>query len=316
VTARSSAERWLLLASYGSVTVALFLILVKAAAWLYTGSASLLGSLIDSFMDSMASLISMAAVRYSLKPADEEHRFGHGKAESLAALAQSAFIMGSAVLLFLYCLERILHGREYVLEHTGIGMAVSVCAIVCTLGLLALQGHAIRLTGSTAIGADRLHYKSDLFMNASVIASMLFAQHGVYQVDAIIGVVIAVTISVGAVQIGREAFGLLMDKALPPAVDQRIRELALSSPGVLGVHDLRTRRSGMRYIIQLHLELDDDTSLLVAHGIADAVEMRLRAAYPGADVIIHQDPHSVVEEELAQALARLGRGVAPVSAGE
>jgi ferrous-iron efflux pump FieF len=304
VSARRSAESWLLLASYGSVAVALILIVVKAAAWLYTGSASLLGSLIDSFMDSMASLLSMAAVRYSLKPADEEHRFGHGKAESLAALAQSAFIMGSAVLLFLYCVERIVQAEEHVLENTGIGIAVSVCAIVCTLGLLALQTHAIGLTGSTAISADRLHYKSDLLMNGAVIVSLLFAQRGVYLVDVIMGLFIAVVISRGAVHIGWEAFGLLMDKALPPEVDHHIRELALSSPGVLGVHDLRTRRSGMRYIIQLHVELEDETSLLVAHGIADAVETRLREAYPGADVIIHQDPHSAVAEEYAEALAQ------------
>ena len=304
MTGRPSAERWLLLASYGSVAVALLLIVVKAAAWLYTGSASMLGSLIDSFMDSMASVLSMVAVRYSLKPADEEHRFGHGKAESLAALAQSAFIMGSAALVFLCCLERVLHAEGRVLERTGSGVAVSVCAIVCTLGLLALQTHAIRLTGSTAISADRLHYKSDLLMNAAVIVSLLFAQRGIQQVDVIMGLVIAVIICSGAVQIGREAFGLLMDKALPPEIDQRIRELALSSPGVLGVHDLRTRRSGMRYIIQLHVELEDETSLRLAHGIADAVEMRLREAYPGADVIIHQDPHSAVAQEHAEALAR------------
>jgi len=203
--------------------------------------------------------------------------------------------------------ERMLHAEEHVLEHTGIGVAVSVCAIVCTLGLLALQTHAIRLTGSTAISADRLHYKSDLLMNAAVIVSLLFAQRGVYQVDVVMGLVIAMIICRGALQIGWEAFGLLMDKALPPEVDQRIRDIALSSPGVLGVHDLRTRRSGMHYIIQLHLELGDETSLLVAHGIADAVDVRLREAYPGADVIIHQDPHSVVAEEHAEALARLAR---------
>jgi len=167
-----------------------------------------------------------------------------------------------------------------------------------------LQTHAIGLTGSTAISADRLHYKSDLLMNGAVIVSLLFAQRGVYLVDVIMGLFIAVVISRGAVHIGWEAFGLLMDKALPPEVDHHIRELALSSPGVLGVHDLRTRRSGMRYIIQLHVELEDETSLLVAHGIADAVETRLREAYPGADVIIHQDPHSAVAEEYAEALAQ------------
>mgnify|MGYP005612384133 CR=1 FL=1 len=151
MTGRPSAERWLLLASYGSVAVALRPLRVAGAGWLDAGPARSLCSLLASFLAAMASVLSMVAVRYSLKPADEEHRFGHGKAESLAALAQSAFIMGSAALLFLYCVERMLHAEEHVLEHTGIGVAVSVCAIVCTLGLLALQTHAIRLTGSTAI---------------------------------------------------------------------------------------------------------------------------------------------------------------------
>lgn len=301
--AHTRPERWLLLASYASVAVALFLIVLKAGAWLYTGSASLLGSLVDSVMDSMASLVSMAAVRYSLKPADEDHRFGHGKAESLAALIQAAFIMGSALLLLLYCLERILRVKEHSLENTDIGVAVTVIAIVCTLALVALQTHAVRITGSTAISADRLHYKSDLLMNASVIVSLLLAQRGFVQVDIFMGVVIALIISSGAVQIGRDAFGMLMDKALPAEVNAQIRALARSCDGVLGVHDLRTRRSGMRYIIQLHVELADSTSLVNAHEIADAVELRLREAFPGADVIIHQDPQSVAARERAARVA-------------
>jgi ferrous-iron efflux pump FieF len=303
VSARPAAERWLLTASYASVSVALFLIVLKAGAWLYTGSASMLGSLVDSVIDSLASTVSMFAVRYSLKPADEDHRFGHGKAESLAALMQAAFVMGSALLLLLYCLEKLLRPGGHVLEHTEVGVAVTVCAIVCTLALVALQTHAIHLTGSTAISADRLHYRSDLLMNASVIVSLLLAGRGYAQIDVFMGVLIALIISRGSVHIGREAFGMLMDRALPRDVDDRIRAIAVSSPGVQGVHDLRTRRSGMRHIIQLHVELSDSTSLLEAHRIADEVELHLLEEFPGADVIIHQDPESVAARERRTFLA-------------
>lgn len=294
VGARSHGERWLLAASYASVGVALSLIVVKGWAWLASGSASMLGSLIDSVMDSMASLVSMAAVRYSLKPADRDHRFGHGKAEPLAALAQSAFILGSALLLLLYCAERLLRAEHEPMMHTGLGLAVSAVAIACTLGLVALQSHAIRLTGSTAIRADRLHYHSDLLMNVAVIVSLLCARVGYARVDVLMGVLIALLIGTGALKIGREALDLLMDKALPEEIVRRIREIALGSAGVLGVHDLRTRRSGLRYFIQCHIEIADHTPLLAAHAIADAVERRLVAEYPGADVIIHQDPHTLV----------------------
>jgi ferrous-iron efflux pump FieF len=303
VTARPSSERWLLAASYCSVGVALTLILMKSVAWLYTGSASLLGSLLDSVMDSFASIVSMLAVRYSLKPADEDHSFGHGKAESLAALAQAGFIMGSAVLLLLYCVQRLLHPGESTLENTGAGVAVAACAIVFTLGLVALQTHVVRITGSTAISADRLHYKSDLFLNASVIVSMVLAQRGFPEVDVFMGVVIALIICRGSVHIGLDAFNMLMDKALPAEVNARIKQVAVSSEGVLGVHDLRTRRSGMRYIIQLHIELADGTSLLDAHRIADEVEARLHGEFPGADVIIHQDPQSIAASEHRAFLA-------------
>jgi len=294
---RSTTERWLLTASYSSVAVALLLILMKSGAWLYTGSASLLGSLLDSVMDSFASIVSMLAVRYSLKPADEEHSFGHGKAESLAALMQAAFIMGSALLLLLYCVQRLLHPGEYTLEHTAVGVFVAGSAIVFTLGLVALQTHVVKITGSTAISADRLHYKSDLFLNISVIISLLAAQRGFAQVDVYMGIVIALIICHGSVHIGREAFQMLMDKALPADVNDRIKVIARSSAGVLGVHDLRTRRSGMNYIIQLHIEVSDDTSLVEAHGIADDVEARLHAEFPSADVIIHQDPQSIAARE-------------------
>jgi ferrous-iron efflux pump FieF len=300
--------RWLLAASYASVAVAFLLIAAKLVAWYLTDSASMLGSLLDSVMDSMASLINMVAVRYSIKPADEDHRFGHGKAESLAGLAQSGFIMASAFLLLVHCAERLAGPSPAALENVTIGLAVTVFALCSTLALVAVQSHAIRLTGSTAIRADSLHYKSDILLNLSVMAALAGASWGFPRVDAILGAGIAFFIAHGAWRIGWEAFDMLMDRELPPEVDREILALALSHGEVLGVHDLRTRRSGNRYHIQLHLEFADDTVLLSAHNVADEVEAAIGARFPGADIIIHQDPQGIVASERATSGAASSAG--------
>jgi ferrous-iron efflux pump FieF len=310
------AERWVLIASNASVAVALALIAGKSVAWYLTQSASLLGSLLDSVMDSMASVLTLLAVRYSLKPADADHRFGHGKAESLAALAQAGFIMASALFLLVYCVRRSLGAGADGPAHTAAGLAVSLFAIVCTLALVAVQSHAVRLSGSAAIRADSLHYRSDLMLNLSVIAALGGTAIGYPRLDALTGIGIALYIAHGAWHIGWVAFDTLMDRELPPEVDQAIVALALQHEGVLGVHDLRTRQSGMRYHIQLHLEFDDETPLLRAHDIADAVETALRARFPGADVLIHQDPCSAVLAERRGTSGRSGaRDVADAGRG-
>lgn len=299
---RGEALRWLLLASYGSVAVALLLILAKAAAWWLGGSASLLGSLLDSVMDSMASVINALALRYALMPADDEHRFGHGKAESLAALAQSGFILASAGMLLVHCVGRLVQPVPEPITHAGLGIAVTLFSLACTLALVAVQARAIRLTGSTAIRADSLHYRSDILLNGTVVIALLGSVR--YPVlDAALGGGIALYIARGAWHIGLEAFHHLMDRELPPEVDREILALCAAQPGVTGVHGLRTRRSGHRYLVQLHLEFPDDTPLLRAHDIADGVELAIRARFPGADVTIHQDPESVAAaERAAQAI--------------
>lgn len=293
---RGEALRWLLLASYGSVVVAVLLILAKAVAWWLGGSVSLLGSLLDSVMDSMASVINALAVRYALVPADDEHRFGHGKAEFLAALAQSGFILASAAMLLVHCVGRLVEPQPEPITHTGLGVAVTLFSLACTLVLVSVQARAIRLTGSTAIRADSLHYRSDILLNATVVIALLGSVR--YPVvDAALGGGIALYIARGAWQIGLEAFHHLMDRELPPEVDREILALCEAQPGVSGVHGLRTRRSGHHYLIQLHLEFPDDTPLLAAHEIADGVETAIRARFPGADVMIHQDPESVAAAE-------------------
>jgi len=287
--APARSERLLRRATYASVTTAAILILAKFVAWALTGSVSVLASLVDSLMDLGASAVNLIAVRYSLAPPDAEHRFGHGKAESLAGLAQATFIAGSAVFLIFEAVDRLLHPRA--LTDIGVGIAVMVFSIVVTVVLLAVQRHVIRLTGSTAIRADALHYGTDLATGVSVIVALVLAQaFGWNGLDAWFAIAIAVYIVVSAWQIGRDAFQMLLDRELPDDQRVRIESLALGHPDVLGVHDLRTRQSGRLPIIQLHLEIDAGRPLADAHRIAKEVEVSILQAFPHADVTIHQDP--------------------------
>ncbi len=278
-------------ATLASVVTASVLIAAKLVAWLLTGSVSLLASLVDSLMDVAASIINLMAVRYALEPPDAQHRFGHGKSEALAGLAQATFIAGSAVFLVFHAVDRLLHPVP--LADLEVGIVVMVFAIVATAVLVAIQRHAIRHTGSTAIRADSLHYLTDLLTNVGIIAALVLAGLGWQGIDPVIAIVIAVYIFWSAWGIGREAFHVLMDRELPEAVRERVTALALGHPEVRGVHDLRTRQSGLVKIIQLHLELDAWLPLREAHTMAKQVEREILAAYPEADVTIHQDPREV-----------------------
>ncbi len=280
--------RLLKLASTASVATAGCMIVVKLVAWYITGSVSLLASLIDSVMDSLASLINLFAIRYSLQPADAEHRFGHGKAEPLAGLAQAAFISGSAIFLILNAVDRLNFPRE--IEQVGIGVGVMLLAIVFTLALLALQHHVIRITGSTAIRADAMHYASDLLTNLSILLALYLSTLGWGWADPVFAIGISIYIFYSSFQIGRDAFQQLMDRELPIEIQQQILAVAMDTPAVLGVHDLRTRQSGQTRYVQLHLELDQDLPLSQAHTIADIVEDRIKAILPDAEIMIHQDP--------------------------
>ncbi|MGD2074252.1 MAG: cation diffusion facilitator family transporter [Gammaproteobacteria bacterium] len=284
----SHKRRLLHLATGASVATAGILIAAKLAAWLLTGSVSVLASLVDSLMDAAASVVNLIAVRYSLEPPDAEHRFGHGKAESLAGLAQATFIGGSAVFLVLHAVDRLLHPRP--LQDVPVGVSVMVFAIAATLVLLAIQRYVIRRTGSTAIRADSLHYRSDLLVNASIILALMLETRGWTGFDPVFALAIAAYILYSAWHIGHDAFQLLMDRELPPEMQERVRRVALDDARVLGIHDLRTRQSGQTPFVQLHIELHPDMSLTEAHAIADHIESAIRETLPGADVIIHQDP--------------------------
>jgi len=283
---------WMKRATYASASVAGLLILSKLMAWIWIDSVSLLATLLDSCLDAVASLITLFAVRHALEPADSDHRFGHGKAESLAALAQSMFITGSALFLILEAFSRFFHPKP--LEDVGIGLAVMVFSIAATLALLSFQRLVIRKTASVAIQADAMHYKTDLYMNISVLLALLLAYYGWSGFDAVFALGIAVFILYSAWEIIQLALKDLMDQELSDDERENIRQIILKHPKALGVHDLRTRKSGATLFIQLHLELDDDLPLIEAHAISDAVEAALLEVYPHAEIIVHEDPVSSI----------------------
>jgi ferrous-iron efflux pump FieF len=281
-------------ATYASLTVAAVMIVVKLAAWLVTDSVSLLSSLIDSLLDGAASLVNLVAVRQALVPADREHRFGHGKAEPLASLGQSAFIAGSAVLLLIQALQHLL--KPVPISNTGIGIAVMMIAIVVTGGLVLYQRSVVRRTRSLAVSADELHYRADLVLNGSVIVSLVASSTlGWVYIDPLFGAAIGCWILWGAWRVANKAIVQLMDRELPDDERTRIRAIALAHPEVRAVHDLRTRAAGPTAFIQIHLEMDGGLTLSEAHRISDTVEAQLLAAFPRAEVMIHQDPEGVDE---------------------
>jgi len=281
-------------AAIASVSVATVLIIVKFAAWIFTDSVSLLSTLIDSFLDAAASLVNLLAVHHALQPADREHRFGHGKAEPLASLAQSAFIGGSAVFLLIQAGERMVHPRA--VANTDIGYAVMVFSIVLTIALVAFQRYVVKKSGSVAIDADSLHYKTDVLINLGVMVSLfLSSSMGWKYADPLIAILIALYIVKGAWGIGNTALAILMDRELEDDDRQKIRDIVMAHEEVKGLHDLRTRSSGVHVFIQFHLELDGDMKLKEAHDISEDVERELMEAFPNAEVIIHEDPEGVEE---------------------
>ncbi len=293
----SDTAKLLRIATYASVATATLLILAKTVAWLLTGSVSVMASLVDSVMDAGASLINLFAVRYSLMPADDEHRFGHGKAEALAGLGQATFIAGSAVFLVLHAFDRLLHPQP--LAQIGVGLAVMLFAILATVVLLWIQHYVIKRTNSTAIRADALHYATDLATNSATVLALLLAQLGWSGLDPVFALGIATYILYSAYHIAWEALQLLLDRELSAQEREEIESIAQSTPRVLGVHGLRTRQSGQTKVIQLHLELDDDLPLADAHRISLAVDEGLRARFPAADITIHQDPTGLGDETKA-----------------
>jgi ferrous-iron efflux pump FieF len=281
-------------ATNASVAVSVILIVIKFVAWLATGSIAMLSSLVDSLLDVVAAIVNLLAVRQALEPADHEHRFGHGKAEPLAALAQSAFLAGGALLLTFEAISRLVSPEPIIRIH--LGMAVMVVSLLLDGGMVVYQRRVVAKTGSLAIGADELHFRSDMIVNAAVLVALVLDQtFAAPLLDPLLGGAIGLWIIVGSIRLVRLSMRQLMDQELPDEDRARIRRIAESAPEVSAVHDIKTRVAGPTAFIQLHLEMDGAMDLHRAHEIADMVEAKLRAAYPHADIIIHQDPAGLEE---------------------
>jgi ferrous-iron efflux pump FieF len=281
-------------ATYASVTVAAILIVAKLVIWDMSDSVALLSSLIDSTLDVMASLISLFAVRQALMPADKEHRFGHGKAESLAALGQSLFVGGSAVFLVFEAGGRVLRPPE--VDNGIAAISVMVLSLVMTLVLVQFQRFVIKETGSMAIAADSLHYTADLLVNGGIIIGLIaVTAFGWTLADPLVALAVALYLIITAWRIALCAMDMLMDREFDDSAREEIHSIILSHPEVKSMHDLRTRSAGVHSFIQLHLELDGDLSLSEAHRISDEVEKLVSAKFENAEILIHEDPEGLDE---------------------
>jgi len=289
-------ERWLRQATWASLGTAIGLLVVKAAAYFATNSVAVLASLADSLLDAMASAANFWAVRVSFRPADDIHSFGHGKVEALAGLGQSLLVAGSGLWLLYESSARFILPKP--MAQLGWGMLVMGIAVVATLVLLVFLDKAIAATGSAAIKADALHYRTDILSNFAAFVALALGYWGVLWADGLLGLAIAVFVLKSALAIARESIGLLMDAQLSSELQAKIFQVVREVPGVLGAHDLRTRRSGATVFVQLHVEAPDELSLLEAHALADKAEEAIVHILPEAEVLIHVDPSSVVLHEL------------------
>lgn len=283
-------------AALASVTLALVLLVAKAwAAW-QTGSTAMLGSLADTALDVIASLTTLLGVRIAAMPADLDHRFGHGKAEALVALAQVVLITVSAIGIGWRAIDRLLNGAET--QAMGDGIAVSVLAIVFTFALLWYQAQVIARTGSVAIKTDNIHYKSDLFLNITVVVALLLEQAlHVRGADAVIGIGIALWLLWGAWRGSHEAVNQLMDREWPEDERQKFLEAAAEFPELEGLHDLRTRKSGTLRFVQFHVWVPANWTVQQAHDRLDAAEEALQDRFPGTEILIHVDPEGQTDRE-------------------
>lgn len=272
-----------------SVTVAVVLIALKLAATLSTNAISLMASLIDSTMDLFASLVTLIAVRIALQPPDEDHRFGHGKAEPLAALAQATFIAGSGAFLFLEAIQRLI--RPQPIDAADLGIMVMLVSMLTTAGLVFFQRYVIRKTRSPAIKADAAHYTADFLINAATIAALWIAHQGIEWIDPIFGAIVGGFVLFSAWQVGRAALDQLMDREVLDGSESRIHDLATAHPSVHAADHIRTRMAGRTMIIQLYIYLDNHLDLANAHVIGDEVAANIQKGFPGADVLIHEEPY-------------------------
>lgn len=282
-------------AAIASIAMALSLAALKGWAVWRTGSTAMLGSLADTALDFVASLVTLVGVWIAAQPADAEHRFGHGKAEALAAIVQVILIAVSAGGIALRAVQKLFEGSQTTAASDGI--VVSLLAIGATLALLAWQRHVIRRTGSVAILTDNIHYKSDLLLNAAVIAALVLDQYlGFGEADPLFGLGIALWLLWGAWRASFQAINHLMDREWPDERRERFLEVLARHPEIRGVHDLRTRTSGTHDFVQFHMAVDSRMTVAQAHRVMDEVEARIAREFPDVEVLIHTDPEGLVDE--------------------
>jgi len=276
-------------AGIASLSVSLFLVAIKTFAYFASHSVAMLASLADSALDLFTSSLNLFAIHQALAPADDEHRFGHGKAEPLAGLAQAAFITASALFITVQAVTRLMAPEP--LDNSVPALVVMMVSIVCAIGLILYEKRVVAKTGSLAVESDAVHYLGDLATNIGVVIAIgLVAWMGWLAADPVIAIAVAGVMLFTAFGVGRRALDQLMDRELQPEDRDRIVRIAMIHDGVQNVHELKTRMAGAMTFIQLHLGLDPQMKLAEAHAISDAVEKAILNAYPGADVIIHQDP--------------------------
>jgi ferrous-iron efflux pump FieF len=283
-------------AALASISMALFLMALKSWASWDTKSVAMLGSLADTALDFIASLITFLGVRWSAMPADEEHRYGHGKAEALAALVQVILIFISALGIAWRAFDRLQSGRAT--EGLELGIVVSIIAIAATFALLGYQRYVIKRTGSVAIMTDHVHYQTDVLLNLSVIAALLLDQMlGWRLADPLFGFAIAAWLMYGAWSAASHSVDQLMDREWPLEEREAFIAAAQEYPELAGLHDLRTRTSGAHRFVQFHVWVPGDWTVVEAHERMDSVEEKLQHRFPGTEIIIHLDPEGHVDRE-------------------
>jgi len=283
-------------AALASVSAAMLLLCLKAWAAMETGSMAMLGSLADTGLDLIASLVTLAGVRIAALPADSDHRFGHGKAEALVALVQIVLITFSALAIGFRSGQRLIAGAETGSAELGIG--VSLAAMAVTFALITYQRRVVARTGSVAIATDRVHYQSDLLLNGSVIAALALDQYaGLVGADALFGLLIAAWLLWGAWRSSSRAIDQLMDREWPEAQRAEFLAAAADYPELAGLHDLRTRTSGSHNFVQFHVWVPADWTVRHAHDRMDAVEEALQKRFPGTEILIHLDPEGHTDRE-------------------
>ncbi|MFN7039125.1 MAG: cation diffusion facilitator family transporter [Alphaproteobacteria bacterium] len=296
ISTKNKNENYLIkFASYASVLAALTIIIIKFVAWILTGSLTILATLADSMLDVVSSVINLIAIKYAMQPPDNEHRFGHGKAEDLAVFTQSAFFGVSGIFLIIAAVKKLFLPEQ--IQNSSEGIAIMIISTLITSLLVIIQKYVIKRTGSQVISADYMHYSIDLLTNLAVIIALVLARYlDTKFIDPIVALGIAIYVIYGAWQLLSKAFRNLMDHEFEDHVKERIHEIAVKNYNVQGIHDLKTRYAGTKPFIQFHIQLNGSMTLSKAHEISNEIETDILKEFPDADIIIHQDPDDVDED--------------------